>query len=205
MISDLFADYIAVLIATILGFVLVGRRLHRQPHPLSAPEADAKGDHLRVRHAARSAADRTQIHFRYYLFAILFLIFDIEAVFLFPWAVTFVEIGEQAFWEMVVFILILGFGLLYAWKKGVLQVAVGDANDWQATIIEVYEVRDDPQLSIERRRRDRRSGTRIKTPRTDASRTLRRGLPFTGRSCRGSCRCRPTGSSPGGASPRSGR
>ncbi len=64
---------------------------------------------------------RTQVHFRYYLFAILFLIFDIEAVFLFPWAVTFVEIGKQAFYEMVAFIGILGFGLLYAWKKGVLK------------------------------------------------------------------------------------
>jgi NADH:ubiquinone oxidoreductase subunit 3 (subunit A) len=61
------------------------------------------------------------VHFRYYLFAIHFLIFDIEAVFLFPWAVTFVEIGEQAFWEMVAFIAILGFALLYAWKKGVLR------------------------------------------------------------------------------------
>jgi len=64
---------------------------------------------------------RTQVHFRYYLFAILFLIFDIEAVFLFPWAVTFVQIGEQAFYEMMVFIAILAFGLLYAWKKGVLR------------------------------------------------------------------------------------
>jgi NADH:ubiquinone oxidoreductase subunit 3 (subunit A) len=64
---------------------------------------------------------RTQVHFRYYLFAILFLIFDIEAVFLFPWAVTFVQIGEQAFYEMIAFIAILAFGLLYAWKKGVLR------------------------------------------------------------------------------------
>jgi NADH:ubiquinone oxidoreductase subunit 3 (subunit A) len=64
---------------------------------------------------------RTQINARYYLFAILFLIFDIEAVFLFPWAVTFVDIGESAFYEMLVFIGILGFGLLYAWKKGVLR------------------------------------------------------------------------------------
>ena len=64
---------------------------------------------------------RTQVHFRYYLFAILFLIFDIEAVFLFPWAVTFLDIGKAAFYEMLVFIIILGFGLLYAWKKGVLR------------------------------------------------------------------------------------
>jgi NADH:ubiquinone oxidoreductase subunit 3 (subunit A) len=64
---------------------------------------------------------RRQFHFRYYLFAILFLIFDVEAVFLFPWAVTFVDVGKAAFYEMVLFILILGGGLVYAWKKGVLQ------------------------------------------------------------------------------------
>ena len=64
---------------------------------------------------------RTQVRFRYYLFAILFLIFDIETVFLFPWAVPFVDIGKSAFYEMLAFIGILGFGLLYAWKKGVLR------------------------------------------------------------------------------------
>jgi NADH:ubiquinone oxidoreductase subunit 3 (subunit A) len=64
---------------------------------------------------------QTQISLRFYLFAILFLIFDIEAVFLFPWAVSFLEIGEFAFWEMVLFIGLLGFGLGYAWKKGALE------------------------------------------------------------------------------------
>ncbi len=62
-----------------------------------------------------------RFHFRYYLFAILFLIFDVEAVFLFPWAVTFVGVGQAAFYEMVLFIVVLGAGLGYAWKKGVLQ------------------------------------------------------------------------------------
>ena len=64
---------------------------------------------------------QTQISLRFYLFAILFLIFDIEAVFLFPWAVTFVQIGTFAFWEMVLFIALLGVGLGYAWKKGALE------------------------------------------------------------------------------------
>ena len=64
---------------------------------------------------------RTQVHLRYYLFAILFLIFDVEAVFIFPWAVTFVDVGQAAFYEMVLFIGILFSGLVYAWKKGVLQ------------------------------------------------------------------------------------
>jgi NADH:ubiquinone oxidoreductase subunit 3 (subunit A) len=45
----------------------------------------------------------------------------VETVFLFPWAVTFLRVGKAAFFEMVVFIFILGFGLLYAWKKGVLR------------------------------------------------------------------------------------
>jgi NADH:ubiquinone oxidoreductase subunit 3 (subunit A) len=62
-----------------------------------------------------------QVHVRYYLFAILFLLFDVEAVFLFPWAVTFLGVGQAAFYEMVLFIAILAAGLAYAWRKGVLQ------------------------------------------------------------------------------------
>ena len=61
------------------------------------------------------------VHVRYYLFAILFLIFDVETVFLFPWAVVFRALGQQAFYEMLVFLVILAAGLAYAWKKGVLQ------------------------------------------------------------------------------------
>lgn len=62
-----------------------------------------------------------QISLRFYIIAILFLIFDVEAVFLFPWAVSFVGIGEFALYEMLVFIAILAAGLGYAWKKGVLE------------------------------------------------------------------------------------
>jgi len=64
---------------------------------------------------------RTQIHVRYYIYAILFLIFDVEAVFLFPWAVSLVGVGEAALYSMILFILILGAGLGYAWKKGVME------------------------------------------------------------------------------------
>ena len=63
----------------------------------------------------------SQIHIRYYIFAILFLIFDVEAVFLFPWAVIFLETFSWVFYEMVLFIGILLFGVLYGWRKGVLQ------------------------------------------------------------------------------------
>jgi|TARA_Y100000994_G_C15633191_1_gene417947 NADH:ubiquinone oxidoreductase subunit 3 (subunit A) len=63
----------------------------------------------------------SQINIRYYVFAILFLLFDIEAVFLFPWALIFVKAVPIVFYEMILFIAILFFGLIYAWKKGVLE------------------------------------------------------------------------------------
>ena len=58
---------------------------------------------------------------RYYVFALLFLIFDVEAAFLYPWAVIYRTLGLYGFIEMVIFVLILGVGLAYAWKKGALK------------------------------------------------------------------------------------
>lgn len=63
----------------------------------------------------------SQIQIRYYVFAIMFLIFDVEAVFLFPWAVVFLKSTPAVFYEMMIFIGILFFGVVYGWKKGVLQ------------------------------------------------------------------------------------
>ena len=57
---------------------------------------------------------------KFYLLAILFLIFDIEAVFMYPWAVSLRELGVFGFWEMLVFILLLLTGLIYILRKGVL-------------------------------------------------------------------------------------
>lgn len=62
-----------------------------------------------------------QFNVGYYLFAILFLIFDVETVFLFPWATVMKEIGMVAFVEIMVFFVILGLGLIYAWKKQALK------------------------------------------------------------------------------------
>ena len=61
-----------------------------------------------------------QFNVGYYLFAILFLVFDVETVFLFPWAVVMKTVGIAAFIEILIFFLILGLGLLYAWKKHAL-------------------------------------------------------------------------------------
>ena len=62
-----------------------------------------------------------QFNFRYYLIALLFVVFDVEVVFLLPWAVVFRELGLLAFVEGVVFILILAVGLAYVWRKGDLE------------------------------------------------------------------------------------
>ncbi len=66
---------------------------------------------------------KTWIQFKvgYYLFAIIFLIFDIEVIFLIPWAVVFKQVGAVALLEIAIFLLILGIGLLYAWKKRALR------------------------------------------------------------------------------------
>ena len=63
----------------------------------------------------------SQIQIRYYVFAILFIVFDVEAVFLFPWALVFLEATPAVFYEMLIFIAILFFGVAYGWRKGVLQ------------------------------------------------------------------------------------
>ena len=63
----------------------------------------------------------SQIQIRYYVFAIMFLIFDVEAVFLFPWALIYLKSIPAVFYEMMIFIGILFFGVVYGWRKGVLQ------------------------------------------------------------------------------------
>jgi NADH-quinone oxidoreductase subunit A len=67
----------------------------------------------------RSARERFSIKF--YMVAMLFIIFDIEVVFLYPWAVSFDELGIQGFFTMLLFIGILLVGYLYVWKKGALE------------------------------------------------------------------------------------
>jgi NADH-quinone oxidoreductase subunit A len=65
----------------------------------------------------------SQSQVRYYIFGFLFVIFDVESVFLFPWARVFAGLGWTAVVEMFIFIAILAVGLLYAWRKGVLEWA----------------------------------------------------------------------------------
>jgi NADH:ubiquinone oxidoreductase subunit 3 (subunit A) len=113
-------NYLAVFLASIIGSILVLTALiaARVLAPYSKEENKATSYECGMVPIGRT---RAQIHVRYYLFAILFLIFDVEAVFLFPWAVNIAKASPMVFWDMVLFIGILGAGLGYAWKKGVLQ------------------------------------------------------------------------------------
>ena len=64
---------------------------------------------------------RMKFDVRYYLVAILFIIFDLEVAFLFPWAVAFGKLGATGFWSMMVFLAVLTVGFAYEWKKGALE------------------------------------------------------------------------------------
>lgn len=85
-----------------------------------------KSDNLQKREPYESGMTTigpTWVQFKvgYYLYAILFLVFDVEVAFLIPWAVVFKEIGIVAFYEIIIFLIILGLGLAYAWKKEALK------------------------------------------------------------------------------------
>ncbi len=118
----LFGNYLAVLIAGIIGFFMVlsavlGSRLLA---PFSEEKQKSMTYECGMLPIRRSSSN---VGMRFYLYAILFIIFSVEVVFIFPWALSFVDITPKgmAYWEMVGFIGILGAGLAYAWKKGALQ------------------------------------------------------------------------------------
>ena len=118
--ETLFSNYIPVLLAAIVGFVLVLSALigSRLLAPFSKEREKSTTYECGMLPIQRAA---TNVGMRFYLYAILFVIFDVEAVFIFPWAVSFMTLGAQAYWLMVAFIAILALGLGYAWKKGALQ------------------------------------------------------------------------------------
>ena len=64
---------------------------------------------------------RMKFDVRFYLVSILFIIFDLEVAFLFPWAVAFQHVGPFGFWSMMVFLAVLTIGFIYEWKKGALE------------------------------------------------------------------------------------
>ncbi len=122
MPGEYFTDYTAILIASIAGSGLVITAFIVSL--IVSPRARSVLKDVPFECGIEPSGDNwTQMHFRYYVFAILFLIFDVEVVFLFPWAVIFLNdnLGAAVFYEMLIFVGILLFGIVYGWKKGVLQ------------------------------------------------------------------------------------
>jgi NADH-quinone oxidoreductase subunit A len=119
-LDQLFGNYIAVFLATIAGFILVISALvgNRLLAPFSVERSKGTSYECGMLPIRRA---QTNVGMRFYLYAILFIIFDVEAVFIFPWALTYVAIGPMAYYEMVLFVGILAAGLAYAWKKGALR------------------------------------------------------------------------------------
>jgi len=63
----------------------------------------------------------SQFNVRYYLFSLIFVVFDVEIIYLYPWAVIYRRGGALAFYEILIFLVILALGLVYAWRKGALE------------------------------------------------------------------------------------
>jgi NADH-quinone oxidoreductase subunit A len=110
--------YVGLFILLVVGFVATTLVLARLIAP-SRKSSRAKGQIYETGEITVTDPWRP-FPVRYYVFALLFLIFDVEAAFLYPWAVIYRSLGLYGFVEMVIFVLILGVGLAYAWKKGAL-------------------------------------------------------------------------------------
>ena len=120
MIYNFLTDYLSIIIfffiALIIsiGFILINlisSPSNPDPEKLSAYECgfDAFDD------------SRMEFDVRFYLVAILFIIFDLEIAFLFPWAITLGKTGVFGFWSMMIFLAVLTVGFIYEWKKGALE------------------------------------------------------------------------------------
>ena len=111
--------YVGLFILLVVGFVATVLVLARLLAP-SRKSSRAKGQIYETGEVTVTDPWRP-FPVRYYVFALLFLIFDVEAAFLYPWAVIYRSLGLYGFVEMAVFVLILSVGLAYAWKKGALK------------------------------------------------------------------------------------
>ena len=118
--QDLLSAYLPVVVfmgvAAAIGFALLIAPFivaYKNPDP----------EKLSAYECGFNAFDDARMKFdvRYYLVAILFIIFDLEVAFLFPWAVAFKELGPFGFWSMMVFLGVLTIGFIYEWRKGALE------------------------------------------------------------------------------------
>lgn len=121
-LSDLLRSYLTVGLFASLGFILVGLLLFLSW--LVRPSRPQAQKYISYESGVDPVGDMwSQSQVRYYIFALLFVMFDVEAVFIFPWATRVELYGVFGLVEMLAFIGILLLGLVYAWRKGVLRWA----------------------------------------------------------------------------------
>jgi len=120
LLNPLLQDYLPLIV--FLGIALViGLALLIAPFLVAFQQPDP--EKLSAYECGFNAFDDARMRFdvRFYLVAILFIIFDLEVSFLFPWAVAFKAVGVAGFWAMMVFLAVLTIGFIYEWKKGALE------------------------------------------------------------------------------------
>ena len=119
MLTNFLQDYLSIIIfffisiGLSIGFIALNFLLSpKKPDPekLSAYECGFEA----------FSDSRMEFDVRFYLVAILFIIFDLEIAFLFPWAISLGNIGALGFWSMIIFLFVLTVGFVYEWKKGAL-------------------------------------------------------------------------------------
>lgn len=117
---ELLGNYLPIAIFIGLSLV-IGLALLIAPFILAYKAPDS--EKLSAYECGFNAFDDARMKFdiRFYLVAILFIIFDLEVAFLFPWAVSFGDMGWLGFWSMMVFLAVLTIGFAYEWKKGALE------------------------------------------------------------------------------------
>jgi NADH-quinone oxidoreductase subunit A len=115
-LSDYFSIILFLFIAIILSFGFILANF------LAAP-SNPDPEKLSAYECGFEAFDDSRMEFdvRFYLVAILFIIFDLEIAFLFPWAISLGNIGALGFWSMMIFLSVLTIGFIYEWKKGALE------------------------------------------------------------------------------------
>ena len=117
----MYQDYLPIIIYTALAVVLIGLPLALQY--ILSPRQNKSGDKLIPYECGEipEGSAWVQFNIRFYVIALIFLIFDVEIVFLFPWAVVYQQLGLLAFIEAFIFVLILIVGFVYVWAKGDLE------------------------------------------------------------------------------------
>ena len=114
----MYLDFLPIIIFTGLAIVLIGLPLGLQF--ILSPRKNKGGDKLISYECGEipEGSAWVQFNIRFYVIALIFLIFDVEIVFLFPWAVVYQELGLVAFIEAFIFVIILTVGFIYVWAKG---------------------------------------------------------------------------------------